>query len=77
MNVRSGLVSYKRQGTDARFERNDFVAMKLLERNADRTDPWALRWPDLKIGLRALLWPVWKRYNVLPLGCTDSRLSQV
>ena len=51
--------------------------MKLLERNGDRTDPWAFRWPDLKIGLRALLWPDWKRYSVLRIGCTDSRLSQV
>ena len=51
--------------------------MKLLERNGDRTDPWAFGWPDLKIGLRALLWPDWKRYNVLRAGCTDSRLSQV
>jgi hypothetical protein len=51
--------------------------MKLLERNGDRTDPWAFGWPDLKIGLRALLWPDWKRYSVLPSGRTDSRLSQV
>ena len=58
-------------------EPNPFVVMELLERNGDRTDPWALRWPALKIGFRALLWPVWKRYNVLPRGCTDSRLSQV
>ena len=50
--------------------------MTLLERNGDRTDPWAFRWPDLKIGLRALLWPDWKRYSVLRIGCTDSRLSQ-
>src|SRR5208282_4781856 len=50
--------------------------MILLERNGDRTDPWAFGWPDLKIGLRALLWPDWKRYSVLRIGCTDSRLSQ-
>ena len=50
--------------------------MTLLERNGDRTDPWAFRWPDLKSGLRALLWPDWKRYSVLRIGCTDSRLSQ-
>ena len=51
--------------------------MTLLERNGDRTDPWAFGWPDLKIGLRALLWPDWKRYSVLRIGCTDSRLSLV
>jgi len=56
---------------------NSFVLMKLLERNGDRTDPWAFGWPALKIGFRALFWPEWKRYNVLPCGCTDSRLSQV
>src|SRR5664280_2878516 len=50
--------------------------MTLLERNGDRTDPWAFGWPVLKIGLRALLWPDWKRYSVLRIGCTDSRLSQ-
>ena len=50
--------------------------MILLERNGDRTDPWAFGWPVLKIGLRALLWPDWKRYSVLRTGCTDSRLSQ-
>ena len=50
--------------------------MTLWERNGDRTDPWAFGWPDLKIGLRALLWPDWKRYSVLRTGCTDSRLSQ-
>ena len=50
--------------------------MNLLERNGDRTDPWAFGWPVLKIGLCALLWPDWKRYSVLHTGCTDSRLSQ-
>ena len=50
--------------------------MNLLERNGDRTDPWAFGWPVLKIGLCALLWPDWKRYSVLRTGCTDSRLSQ-
>ena len=50
--------------------------MALLERTGDRTDPWAFGWPVLKIGLRALLWPDWKRYSVLRKGCTDSRLSQ-
>ena len=50
--------------------------MTLLERNGDRTDTWAFGWPDLKIGFRALLWPDWKRYSVLRIGCTDSRLSQ-
>jgi len=54
---------------------HSFVVMKLLERNGDRTDPWAFGWPALKIGFRALLWPDWKRYNVLPRGRTDSRLS--
>ena len=52
------------------------IEMNFLERNRDRTDPWAFRWPVLKIGLCALLWPDWKRYSVLPTGCTDSRLSQ-
>ena len=50
--------------------------MTLLERNGDRTDPWAFGWPALKIGLRALLWLDWKRYSVLRIGRTDSRLSQ-
>ena len=55
---------------------NRRTRMNLLERNGDRTDPWAFGWPVLKIGLCALLWPDWKRYSVLQTGCTDSRLSQ-
>jgi hypothetical protein len=51
--------------------------MKLLERNGDRVRPWAFESPIYKIGLRALLWPDWKQYSVLPWGRTDSRLSQV
>ena len=76
MRERTDPVIYKLSGGPAppTYRTNRMI---LLERNGDRTDPWAFGWPVLKIGLRALLWPDWKRYSVLRIGCTDSRLSQV
>ena len=75
MRARTGLVICKVNG-EYDEPANRHTRMILLERNGDRTDPWAFGWPDLKIGLRTLLWPDWKRYSVLRTGCTDSRLSQ-
>jgi hypothetical protein len=70
------VISKNSQEHNEHDELTTRIGMKFLERNGDRADPWAFGWPALKIGLCALLWPDWKRYSVLPIGRTDSRLSQ-